>query len=237
MAQIGVQTSQNVYIEHNIASVGHRMGAKLLDFLFIFVYFLLVIFVMEFVTGDKDVGFMILLIPLVFYTFLFELIFQGQTPGKMILKIKVMKTDGSQPTIFSYLIRWSFNLIEIFPFYGIVAIIMIVANGKGQRTGDIVAKTMVIRLTKAISFADTLQVVTPQHYEVHYQEAVSLSADDIHTINDVLLHHDRNKADNAMELVVQTKAAIERKLSITSKEMNPVNFLRNIKKDYYHLSE
>ncbi|HEV3476739.1 MAG TPA: RDD family protein [Rubrobacteraceae bacterium] len=69
----------------------------------------------------------------------------GQTIGKMLLGIKVVREDnGGVPGIQTAAIRTVLRLIDGFFFY-LVAFISVLASGKNQRLGDMVAHTLVVR--------------------------------------------------------------------------------------------
>jgi uncharacterized RDD family membrane protein YckC len=69
----------------------------------------------------------------------------GQTVGKMLLGIKVVREDnGGVPGIQTAAIRTVLRLIDGFFFY-LVAFISVLASGKNQRLGDMVAHTLVVR--------------------------------------------------------------------------------------------
>ena len=83
--------------------------------------------------------YLIVNLPTTFYSLIFEIAMNGQTPGKYLNKIRVVKIDGSKPTLGSYLTRWLLRIIDIWFFTGSVAVFTILFNGKGQRLGDIAA--------------------------------------------------------------------------------------------------
>jgi uncharacterized RDD family membrane protein YckC len=69
----------------------------------------------------------------------------GQTVGKMLLGIKVVREDsGEVPGIKTAAIRTVLRIIDGLFFY-LVAFISVVASGKNQRLGDMVAHTLVVR--------------------------------------------------------------------------------------------
>jgi uncharacterized RDD family membrane protein YckC len=69
----------------------------------------------------------------------------GQTVGKMLLGIKVVREDnGEAPGIGAAAIRTVLRLIDGFFFY-LVAFISVLASGRNQRLGDMVAHTLVVR--------------------------------------------------------------------------------------------
>src|SRR5690606_3795224 len=102
MANIAINTSQNVNLDYRVANIGDRILAFLID-IFIFILYL---FVLGYVFSafdkafDSDrwtaIGFQSLLIlPVMFYSLYMHILFNGQTIGKMIINIKVVKEDGS----------------------------------------------------------------------------------------------------------------------------------------------
>jgi len=230
MAQININTSQNVLIIHPAASIGKRMLAQLLDFTILFFYYLAIAVLMGALRINSTATYMVLSLPVIFYSFLMELFFQGQSVGKMALQIRVVKLDGSQPTVISYFIRWILRLIDI-PFYGSVAIITIAVNGKGQRLGDIAAGTTVINLKKNTWFNNGIYKKLPDNYELQFPETDKLVEKDIKIISEVLNHHLQNRNRSTIDMLIKAKEAIVNKTGIQS-ETPPLQFLQTIIKDY-----
>lgn len=79
------------------------------------------------------------------YYFLFEWLWDGQTPGKRWLGLRVMQTSGMPITVWAALTR---NLIRVADFlpalYGVGALIAIF-NPNNRRAGDLIAGTIVAR--------------------------------------------------------------------------------------------
>lgn len=232
MENLYIETTQNVEIEHNIASVGERMLAHLLDYCFFFVYFFIMMF---FETVFRFSGFtiaLIILLPMVLYDLFFEIVYNGQNPGKMIMKIKVVKLDGSSPEISNFLLRWVFRLIDNLLILGSIAVITILLNGKGQRLGDLAAGTTIVKLKRKFHLSDTILVSLPADYKITFEEVKMLSEDDIRTVKEVLTFirtHPRSvKSD---QIGTKIKQALEKKLSINS-VLHYQQFLQTIMNDY-----
>jgi len=83
-----------------------------------------------------------LLIPICYYTY-FEGT-RGQTIGKKIMNIKVVKADGAPCDYGSAFVRNLLRLIDS-QVIGLVGIVVISVTEKKQRVGDIVAKTVVVK--------------------------------------------------------------------------------------------
>jgi uncharacterized RDD family membrane protein YckC len=143
MDNFQIETAQNITIHQNVAHISTRIGSFFLDVLIIITYAVLLVFL----TSWLDLRFgmqqwaisLILSLPILFYSLIFETLWNGQTPGKRINKTRVVKLDGSKPTLGSYLLRWLMRIIDIQMATGSVAVLTILLNGKGQRLGDIAA--------------------------------------------------------------------------------------------------
>lgn len=239
METIKIQTTQNVDIEYTVASVGERIISMFLDYTFMLVYILVLrIFIpITFNIDDANALLILLMIPVFFYSLILESFFNGQSFGKMIFKLKVVKADGAQPSFGNYLLRWIFRIIEgIGAFFGVVAIITIIINGKGQRLGDIAGGTTVIRLKKDIKLEDTIFAIVPEDYQLVYNEVRKLSEKDINTINEVIQHYIFNPgSEPTLNLLYKTRTAIEKKMGITSKDSS-LKFLQTLIKDYNYVN-
>lgn len=234
MASISISTAHNIDVEYELAGLGSRLIAAVLDGVFTVAYILVCMWVMS-KTGLMDsygfLGLFVLGIPVMLYHLLFELFMNGQSLGKRIMKIKVISLNGTQPSFGQYLIRWLFRLIDITISQGVVAVVAIAVTNKAQRLGDLVAHTTVITTVPKISLQETLYMPDIQNYEIVYPEIVNLSAEDMQLIKEVLMMQHREKG---YDLAVETARKIESVLNIKRRE-NPVEFLRTIITDYNHL--
>ncbi|MDT8411985.1 MAG: RDD family protein [Vicingaceae bacterium] len=235
MESINISTTQNVSINYAVASLGDRILATLLDYLIFVAYFVIVLFILSLSQSLKNLGFFwsLVMLPVFFYDLYCELLFNGQTFGKYLLKIKVVRIDGTQAGIGSYLLRWMFRLIEGgFFLNGLVAILTILINGKGQRLGDIVAKTSVIILKKKMQLNDGFLNISDENYSIVFKEVELLNEKDISIIREVFNHaKSKNRLDIVNKLADKTKATLNLKTSMKS-----IEFLDTIIKDYefYH---
>lgn len=232
MNTFDINTSQNVVINYAVASVGDRMIACFIDTLIKIGYFLLVIYAVSEVYPNAGWWvYIVLMLPALLFSFLFELFMQGQTPGKRMRKIKVVKIDGGQPGIGAYLIRWLFRIIDVNLFNGIVAIITIILNKKGQRLGDILAQTTVIKVQDRFALKDTIYEKVNADYVVTYHEARRLSSEDIQLIKRFL---NSETYRNNFEMLYSLTDKIVEKMKI-ERQGSPEDFLETVVKDYNYL--
>jgi len=234
MAQISINTSQNVQIEHPTANVGIRILSQLLDYLFIFIYVMIIVSILTTLKINGGLGMILLFLPAFFYSFLTESIFHGQSFAKMILNIKVVKLDGSQATILNYFVRWMFRLIDVAMTNGVVAVLTVAISSKGQRLGDKAAGTTVVSLKKRYDFKNSIYRSINENYKMQFPEVEQLNEQDIITVNEVINHYFKNPGVQSRQLLIKTKEAITKKTGIETK-LDSVQFLRTIVKDFNYM--
>ena len=245
MDSIDILTGQHVTLKYESASIARRMLALLLDYLFMIAYVSALFFI--FYVLDEEINvfqrisvvritLIILCLPVLFYHVTFESIMNGQTPGKVIMKIRVTHLDGSTPNFLSYFLRWVLLLIDLQPgIYGGVGALLIIFTKNHQRLGDLAAGTTVVKLTPASAKYDLDHVVNefPADYKPTFPQTESLSEGQIRLISELL----ENPTDEEMNITLSIhKLAfkIKKKLNIETK-MNSRVFLETIVRDYYHI--
>lgn len=241
MEKLGISTTQNVDIEYNIASVGDRILAYILDFIFKFAY--VVVLLVSVLSITEDVGWWMFLwfTPVFFYDLACEVFLNGQTFGKMIMAIRVIKIDGGNLNFWACFYRWIFRTIDFnIPYVGgLVGLLAIAIRGKGQRIGDIVAKTTVLKVNAKGSLNATAYVDIEEGYSAKYPEVSKLSDLDMQTIKEVLLISSKENSYSNIgaphPLVMKTKEVVIKKMGIETKE-RAQDFLQTVLKDYnyYH---
>src|SRR5690606_30771905 len=114
MQTIRVHTTQNVSIQYPLASLGDRLLAYIIDQFILFFYAYAAILLLDklLYTDNWWVFFLIAGVPLIFYSLAFELLMNGQSPGKMAMRIRVIRLDGTPPGVGNYLMRWVFRFVD-----------------------------------------------------------------------------------------------------------------------------
>ena len=237
MGKVNITTAQNVELNLHLAPLVHRMVAYMIDWAIVISYWILI---MQIITplmsrSDSELSFLwlLFLLPILCYHLVCEILMNGQSFGKRIMKIKVAKLDGSSPTVGAYLLRWVFRLVDFLIGWGLVQLITSLASKYGQRVGDMVAGTTVIKLTDHKDFLkkQTINNIAPDYKPVFY-EASNLDINHIKLIQksiDVKLNQLNNKP------VVAITALTKKKLGIKT-NMPDLKFLHTILKDYNYLT-
>lgn len=163
-ATINVITPENIAFNYRVAGPFRRLLAFLIDFgirASVFTVISIVITIvgsaMSFSPLGTDavevaIGVLILIwyVSQWFYGALFETYWNGQTPGKWLLGIRVVAVEGEpingMQAVLRNLVRW----IDCWPFWsmvipvGMVGLVAMMMNKRFQRLGDMVAGTMVV---------------------------------------------------------------------------------------------
>jgi len=228
---ISIRTTQNIDIDYEVASIGDRIGAALLDVLIHAGYFFLYFLFYQITKWDFLISttMMVLVgLPIIFYHLVFEVFYNGQSFGKRILKIKVIRVDGSEPNLGNYTIRWLFRLIDTLVFTQMVAIITILFNGKGQRLGDMAATTTVVKIKPRVSLEDTIYAVLENDYEIVFPQVAMLTDEDLTLVKEVINARHTFKEKN---VVYNLYEKLKNVLKVET-NMKPMEFLNTVVKDY-----
>ena len=146
-----ILTSQQVGIRYELASLRDRAIAGILDqaLLWFGVFSLAGLLGISGLFGlpsFRSILIVLLLLIIWTYSLVFEILFDGQTPGKKMLGIKVIKLSGIEARGGDYAIRWVFRLLDIWGTLGSLGSMLVSTTPHSQRIGDILADTIVIRL-------------------------------------------------------------------------------------------
>ena len=212
---VAIRTSQNVLLEYDPASIGDRILATLIDYAVLAGWLILTLAVPEQVAGINPGTFYLLLVfaPVGLYDLMSEWLLNGRSVGKLAMGIRVVMLDGSQPTVGAYLIRWLFRIIESVAFLGgIVPILTVAANGKGQRLGDITAGTTVVKLKPAVTLDEILVQPAPEDYTIQFQDVRLLTDRDITIVREILSRSDEGALQRTADKL-KTVTGIQSSLS------------------------
>lgn len=245
MSELSINTTQNVNINFTMASVGHRILAYVLDLVVKVAYGIVVYYLFFYLFGlnklmdrvDNWSRISILLFfyfPVIFYTLLFESFLEGQTLGKKLLKIKVVKIDGYQASFGDYLIRWIFRIVDINFSGGVVGLISVIVSNKSQRLGDMTAGTSVITLKNDININHTILEEINVDYVPTYPLVIKLSDNDARIIKETF--HAARKT-NDYQVIYKLRSKVEQVTGIKNQSGNDEDFIKTILKDYNYYTQ
>src|SRR5471032_2507158 len=169
-----LELPEEINLQVEVANVGSRTLAILVDLalggLVLFIVYALTMLLAhdeadDWLTKTSSNALKTLLMLLIFgfqwvYFNLFEWLWNGQTPGKRLLNLRVIKVDGSPVSGIDVLLRNLSRPNDTLGPMGLIGLLMIFVSRKAQRLGDLMARTLVIHET-AIDWSIFDQVEAP----------------------------------------------------------------------------
>ncbi|MFT4033470.1 MAG: RDD family protein [Siphonobacter sp.] len=237
---IHIQTTQNVPLEYLPASIGDRILAFLLDALILIAWIVMgsLVFgqiVTNYLTDEYTVVAYIgiIALPVMFYSLLSEVVMNGQSVGKRVMGLRVVRIDGTPAHLGDYLMRWLLRLLDIWALSGTVGLICM-AIYPGQRLGDRAARTAVVKLRPPVRLE---QVVSSAEqapdYTITFSEAILLSDQDANTIRKVMKKTMEHHTFNLLEMTAQQV----KQVTGIQTDLEDWAFLRTILQDHTYLTE
>ena len=227
-------------LQYELADLRDRILAFLIDFsTLVFGLGLLINFVSNAFTGTaSEVLIFAITCIFIFYSLALEVLNNGQSLGKMALRIQVIKITNGRATFADYAGRWVFRLVDIYFSLGGIASVMIASSSKGQRIGDIVANTAVVKLTPKmnLNLNDILTIHSRETYKPEYAQARQLMEADVLLIKSTLDRY--RKYSNAAHHQALTMLAnqISSILHLDETPEDNQRFLEVVLRDYVMLT-
>jgi uncharacterized RDD family membrane protein YckC len=243
MKNIEIITAQNVILQYELAGLKDRALAFLIDLVVmaVSISILSAIFMNAFSyseTAQAVVGILLSCV-FIFYSLCFEIWNKGQSLGKMAMRIQVIKVAGGHATFSDYAARWVFRLIDIYFTLGAMASILIVSSSKGQRIGDVVANTAVVKLVPKMDLdLDDLLTIHKKSdaYTPRYPQARKLQEEDALLIKMTLDRYRKFGNDAHEEALILLTQRIMNLLAVEHRDLDQVKFLQIVLQDYVILT-
>ena len=201
-------TPEAVTISLDVAGLGSRMIASLIDSsiqLAIAVPIVLGIGAGN-LSGSVELVVLSLILFLLFWGYypIFELIWQGQTPGKRAQRLRVIRTDGQPAGGAAIMVRNLIRILDVFllPF---LAVISMIVTARAQRLGDLAAGTLVVREAR---FTAPRSVASATRPDLPAVDATGLSERDYDVIRSFLARRGSLDPTARWQLAAQLASAI-----------------------------
>ncbi|MCT4665323.1 MAG: RDD family protein [Flavobacteriales bacterium] len=242
MTLIQTINSQNIQLNLRIANVGKRIGAFLIDLVIKVAYVIAIINVIDFsnvmdiVDHDpwsRQTLFLLFFAPVTFYTLILENIFKGRTIGKILVKTRVVKPNGAPAGFLEYFIRWIFNLVDIFTFYGFIGVFTAAVSKKNQRIGDILADTIVLDVKKEFDINQTFYTETQASHQITFPQVTMLSDKDMQHVKNIF---SRAQKHNDYPTMKKLRAKLDSIIQ-TESRLNDQQYIKTVLQDYNHLTK
>ncbi len=149
-ARLAIETPESVRFRYELADVGARALALTIDTLVQYVVLGLGFVALTYAVRDVlDIGPAVWIVGVFaihwFYFVFFELAWSGQTPGKRLVGIRVVRAGGYPVTFLAVLTRNLLRVIDWLPMAYGVGLVSAFCEPERRRLGDLVARTLVVR--------------------------------------------------------------------------------------------
>lgn len=241
MQTVKITTSQNIDIEYEMAGLGERMVAYLIDWGILFLVYYAAFIVMTILnlvpgTGPESsaviFGIVIFVIIILFalYDLICEVFLHGQSFGKKLMKIRVVSIDGTSPRLGQYLLRWIFRLVDFTLTFQLGGLISVTTSKPHQRIGDRVAGTTVIKTKPRTQLEDIAFIPPEENYQPLFPEAERLNSRDIELIHEVIRNF-KESGNNVLVYNLAVKLSEHLSVQIPA-QMNEMEFIQALLKDH-----
>ncbi|WP_224248698.1 RDD family protein [Hyalangium gracile] len=154
---LDVATPERVALTLPVAGIGYRCLAWLVDATLLFFFWVTAYFIFSLLVSDVLgvfqglSGFAQTVLAVGFfatqwlYWTLAEVFFHGQTPGKRLLRIRVVRVDGSPIGVYESAVRNLLRAVDFLPAFYAVGTLSMLFTRQHRRLGDLLAGTVLVR--------------------------------------------------------------------------------------------
>ena len=248
-----VETPERIDLEYDVAGLGSRFLAALVDSTIIVVlvvaFLVLVprgvgafIGALEAVTGTSfgqagTAWAIALTVLLLFgtiwgYYVFFELVWHGQSPGKKLVGLQVIKEGGYPLSFVDSAIRNVVRLVDFLPFYYMVGTVVMLVDGRARRFGDLAAGTLVVKVRRDLRIdrlaTDLPPTLTAVRADAPIPNLARLSPAEHSLLREYFLRRPSLTAPAASALATRLATAFARKLDYDLDGESPDEFLARL---------
>lgn len=160
-----IDTPENIEFAYDVAGIGSRFLAAIIDTLLIVIAEALVLFAAAALANATGVfqqlgaaesvivalAGLAAFVILWSYYIIFELVWSGQSPGKRLIGLRVVRDGGRPVTFLSSALRNLIRLVDFLPaLYGIGVIAMFI-DRRSRRLGDLAGGTLVVKERRGVT--------------------------------------------------------------------------------------
>lgn len=234
MSDSTIITGQFVRINQTPASVGERLIARIIDYVVLGIYIVCAVYITSILhLSEYYIILLLLFLPVLCYSLLCEVFYNGLSVGKWLMNMRVLKADGSTPSLSAYFLRWLLYVVDV-PLTSGLGVLVMLINKNNQRLGDLAANTIVIKekdYRKIQVSLDEFSYLT-QAYHPQYPLAADLSLEQINVINKTLDAFTKDRQLHIKQLASKVRSVLA--VSNTAEQTSDENFLQTVIRDYQY---
>ncbi|HXG67448.1 MAG TPA: RDD family protein [Blastocatellia bacterium] len=250
--ELVIETPERVELHYILANVGNRFLASGIDHLIQIVVGVTILLVAGAITNwqffdSMGVWTAALLVLAIFalywgYFVVFETLWNGQTPGKRIMRLRVVREDGRPVRFFEVFVRNLLRLtVDILPSSYAVGVISIIFSARSKRVGDFVAGTVVVkeRATEAPSLETIIQISDIEQQRLERAAPALFKADtrlltdrELRAVETFLKRRYELPEPNRSALAARIAHPISAKLGIAAEQLSPEAVLEEVERQH-----
>ncbi|WP_294670746.1 RDD family protein [uncultured Fluviicola sp.] len=249
MKTISFTTSQFVTIDYELASPVYRAVAAFLDVIFLLIYMAIASYFISMNLFDVNMNVVqdrwsllsifLLRLPWLLYSPVIEYLTNGRSLGKLIMGIRVVKSNGETAGLREYFTRWIFRIVDIWVGgFGFLALLVSGTTEKRQRIGDIMADTVVIKVkdTQIYQLRDVLAIKSSDNHVPTYPNVIRFSDEDMLLIKNTILRVQRYPNQSNKDFAIQLADETARLIGLPETPQKRMEFLKTVLQDYVVLT-
>ncbi len=259
MKSIEFESAQNVKVEYELASVGQRTVAAMLDVVAFLIYFIVFSLVLglsnpfglnaDGISKTMFVFLLLIKLPWIFYNPLIEYLTHGQSLGKYIMGIRVVTISGERPGLREVFTRWIFKgdfiwisadgiTVLIWMGVGLIGIFFAGTSERRQRMGDAMADTIVIRNKSSVRYTlrDVLSIKNQDTYTPIYPNAIRFTDEDMLLIKNTIQRVRANPNPEMKKFAIELADESARLIGLDETPPKRLEFLQTLLQDYVVLT-
>ncbi len=250
-----VETPEHVDVAYDVAGIGSRFLAALIDHIIIAIVLSLSCVGLALAASSLNLGLdeglilglfgLGIYLSLCAYHIFFETLWNGQTPGKRMIGLRMVRVGGRPIGFVGSAVRNIIRLADFLPIlYGLGVIVMFI-DKRSRRLGDIAAGCIAVRERTAVSL-ESLAAATPNETpvvpaapSVTIPNLHALKRDDYDVVHEYLCRSGRLSLEVRQRLIQQLIDGLEQRLGYPIQirdQAEAESFLRMIVAEYQTLN-
>ncbi len=248
-----IETPERVELHYVLASVGNRFLASAIDHMIqagLIIAISLIVLAFEDWRLAPGMGVWAAALAILIgfsiywgYFVLFETMWNGQTPGKRLMKLRVVREDGRPVRFFDVFVRNILRLAVDFmpaPSYA-VGVISIIFGSRSKRVGDFVAGTVVVkeRATEAPSLNEIIYLSEMEQRRIERAAPPPFIADtrrlderDLRALETFLKRRYELTEPSRSALAARIAYSVSAKLGLSALQIPPESLLEEIERQH-----
>lgn len=211
--RIEIRTPEGLNLSMTLAGLGSRAAAALIDTLIMVLLGFVVLLPFRNAGGSLLLRIVLIAFPaLLFfgYHIVFETIGRRQSPGKRLLRLRVVRSDGSPLGAIASVVRNLVRIVDFLPGFYLVGMVTVFATSQNQRLGDLAAGAVVLIEPKAV---DTAATFLPVGYDLPEGWDVSAVTDeDIAAMRQFLDRRETLNDESRRQIAQRIASSIQAKI-------------------------